>query len=437
MKALLAGPLQKAIAAAATLTGKKFALLVASSLVATTGILAAALSGSGGPGPMAAAAALLGESSPTAATVPAAAPEPAPEPEPSSAQSSAPSAEAASSVPLPASAPAPETGPAPKPKEPTPAPPEEEAPEVGPVKHVFLVSAASHGYQAAFGAAPQMPYLAATLRPQGVLLPNYELLDQASLPNGIAAISGQPPTAATRADCPDYEACIYPVETFTLVDQLGTARFSWRAYVEGMSDEAGQPESCVHPEPGAAETPATGGYSARLNPFVFFHSLLDLGDCASNDVPLTELAKDLRKTDSTPNFSYVAPNLCDAGFLGQCPEGAADGAAAADAFLARVVPPILASPAYKKDGLLIVSFDAVDSTPPAATATAASADSLKVGALLVSRFLTPAASDAAPYTPYSLLRSSEDLFGLDHLGAAGGKRVRSFAPALLNESGGD
>ena len=43
------------------------------------------------------------------------------------------------------------------------------------------------------------------------------------------------------------------------------------------------------------EAAVTGGYAARLNPFVYFHSLLDLGDCATNDVPLTELEKDLKK----------------------------------------------------------------------------------------------------------------------------------------------
>ena len=50
-----------------------------------------------------------------------------------------------------------------------------------------------------------MPYLAATLRPQGVLLTDYTLLDTAPLPNGIATVSGQPPNASTKAGCPRYE----------------------------------------------------------------------------------------------------------------------------------------------------------------------------------------------------------------------------------------
>jgi hypothetical protein len=322
-----------------------------------------------------------------------------------------------------------------------PAPEEEEA-EPGPIQHVFLISLASPGYEAAFGSTSQMPYLSGTLRSQGVLLTNYSLLDAAALPNGIAAVSGQSPTAATRENCPTYaelvagNGCIYPVETLTLADQFVGAQLRWHGYFEGMADAAGKPDNCVHPEPEAANTPTASGYAAQLNPFVFFHSLLDLGDCDENDVPLDKLAGDLKKVEKTANFSYVSPSLCNAGFRGNCPEGAPDGAAAADAFLAKVVPEILASPAYKQDGLLIVSFGAADPAPPTDPA-AAPADPRKVGGLLLSPLLTPGGTDGAAYDPYSLLRSIEELFALDPLGKAGGAKVKSFSGAFLTANGGD
>jgi hypothetical protein len=429
---LIREPLQKAIAAAATLNGKTLALLIASSLVATSGIVVSAMSGSGGLNPLAAAAAqqLLEEHPAAVASAPAAAPEATPAPS-SSPEEAAPSPEA---TPLPSSGSvpsSPETLPSPEPETPTRPPTEPELPEAGPIKHVFLISLASPGYEAAFGTTSQMPYLSATLRPQGVLLTNYSLLDTAALPNGIAAISGQAPNAETKADCPDYEKCLLPVETLTLADQFGTARFSWHAYLEGMADPEGKPGNCVHPEPDATEAPATGGYSAKLNPFVYFHSLLDLGDCASNDVPASELAKDLKKKpDAVANFNYIAPNLCNSGFRGQCPEGSPDGAAAANAWLEKTAAEILTSPAYKKDGLLIVSFGAAD---PAAAAelAAAGSDPLKAGALLVSPLLTAGGTDGAAYTPYSLLRSVDELFGLSPLGEAEGAKVRSFASAFV------
>jgi Phosphoesterase family len=427
-------PLQKAAAAAASLTGKRFALLVASSLVATSGIVAAALSGSAGIGPLTEAAArtLMAEKPAALATAAAPAPGSASAPPSPTSPQPAPSAEAASPGPLPAPAPspAPAAPPSPAPEAPSPPPSEPELPEAGPIEHVFLISLASPGYDAAFGVGSQMPYLAATLRPQGVLLANYSLLDAAALPNGIAAISGQEPNAAGAAECPEYEECLFPVETLTLADQLGSARLTWHAYLEGMADVEGKPGNCVHPEPGAPEAPTTGGYAAQLNPFVYFHSLLDLGDCAANDVPASELAKDLRKADSTANFNYVAPDLCDAGFRGQCPEGSADGAAAANAWLERVVPEILSSPAYRKDGLVIVSFGAADPAPPADPAAPPPTDPLEVGALLVSPLLTPGGTDAATYDPYSLLRSTEEMFGLAPLGAAEGPKAHSFASAF-------
>lgn len=438
----------KAIAAAATLTGKKFALMVASSLVATTGIVAAGLTSSSSDlGPL---AGLLGRNLAASEAPVSTEPEVEPETTAEPAGSPQPASGGGAAVPL---------GPAPTPvpsetKTPskTAAAPTPEA-EPGLIQHVFVVSLASPGFEASFGTTAQMPYLA-TLRPQGSLLSNYTLLDGAAASNSIAAVSGQRPNALTKADCPTYsdfppsssansagfvsgEGCVYPVETLSLSDQFASVQLRWHAYMEGMVDEAGAPDNCVHPEPGAAETPAPGGYSSRLNPFVHFHSLLDLGDCATNDVPLTELDKDLKKVETTPNYSYISPTPCNAGVVGQCPTGAPQGAAAADAFLATLVPKILKSAAYKKDGLLIVTFNQVSPADPSVPATTPSPDPLKVGALLLSRYASPGGTDAAAYDPYSMLRSVEDIFQLDYLAGAGGTKVRSFAPALLGQNGGD
>lgn len=457
MKAAMLGPLRRAMAAAATLTGKRFGLLVASSVVATSAIVASAMTGTGGSGAL---AALVGRSLASNNTPVASAP-PLERSAPS-AESSAPApSDSVESAPAPSASPEPIAAPSspasePAEKEPTetetPSTPE---PETGPVKHVFVISLTSPGYEQSLGAQSRMPYLSGTLRAQGELLSNYALLGEAGLPNQIATISGQPPNPATSAGCPGFEefsaaktsskgvvqgsGCVYPVETQSLADELGAARLSWRAYVEGMVDATGQPASCVHPNPGeAAVPPVPGGYAASQNPFVYFHSLLDLGDCSENDLGIDQLTADLRKAEKTPSFSFIAPTLCDAGASGQCPAGTAEGPASADAFLAKWVPKILASPAYKADGLLIVDFAAAN-PPSAAVATtpAPPADPLRVGALLVSPFLTPGSTDAAAYSPYSLLRSSEDLFGLDPLGLAGDAKTKSFAPSLSKADGGD
>ena len=64
----------------------------------------------------------------------------------------------------------------------------------------------------------------------------------------------------------------------------------------------------------------------------------------------------------------------------------------ADAYLAKVVPEILASPAYKKDGLLVITFGSLN---PAAAAAEPQpeTDPLKVGSLLISRCYTTCSID--------------------------------------------
>ncbi|HXS34528.1 MAG TPA: alkaline phosphatase family protein [Solirubrobacterales bacterium] len=458
MKSAIAAPLRRAMAAAATLTGKRFGLLVASSVVATSAIVASAMTGTGSSGAL---AALIGRSlasnnTPVATT-------PAPGGSSPGAGSSAPAQSgSASSAGGPLASPQPTPAPAasgpvsePAANEPAAKPAAPEPAEAGPVKHVFVISLTSPGYEQSLGAQSQMPYLSATLRPQGELLSNYSLLSEAGLPNQIAALSGQPPNASTTAGCSTYAefpptakvsangvlsgaGCIYPVETLTLADQLGVSQLTWRAYIDGMVDAAGSPANCVHPGPEEVETVLPGGYTARQNPFVYFHSLLDLGDCSADDLPLDQLTADLRKAEKTPSYSFIAPTLCNSGATGQCPAGGIEGPASADAFLSTWVPKILASPAYKADGLLIVNFAAANpppTTPEAAPAPAT--DPLHVGALLLSPFLTPGSTDAAPYNPYSILRSNEDLFGLDPLGLAAAAKTKSFAPSLLKENGGD
>jgi len=50
----------------------------------------------------------------------------------------------------------------------------------------------------------------------------------------------------------------------------------------------------------------------------------------------------------------------------------------------------------------------------------------RVGALVLSRFVTPGASVGVPLDHYSLLRSIDDLFDLRPLGFAGAKGVKGF-----------
>jgi hypothetical protein len=102
-------------------------------------------------------------------------------------------------------------------------------------------------------------------------------------------------------------------------------------------------------------------------------------------------------------------------------DGSPGGLAAADAFLKQWVPRILSSPAYKADGALLITFlSSAEKSPDGPPRT---------GALVLSRFASSAKTTAAPYDPYSLLRSVEDLFGLTPLAHA--NDAKSFAQSAL------
>jgi len=332
-------------------------------------------------------------------------------------------------------------------------------PEPTKIRHVFLIVLAGHGFDATFGSGSPATYLNGTLRPKGTLLTGYSSLGRAGLPDTLAMIGGQPPNADTRTDCLTYreipptsapsrtgeitaDGCVYPNTVTTLADQLSASRREWRAYVEDL-DRGPAPAPGVAPK-ATCRRPASNavddtlrarpgdGYATRHNPFVYYHSLLDLGDCDANDGSLAELEDDLTSASDTPNLAYIAPSLCNDGTESPCIDGSPGGLAAADAFLATWVPKILASPAYRADGLLIVAF-AGDVTPPADPAAPPAADApVRNGALLVSQYAQAGGTGATAYDPYALLRSLEDLFALRPLARAAS--AGSFAPTLLGKA---
>lgn len=333
------------------------------------------------------------------------------------------------------------------------------------VKHVFVIALGTSSYEAAFGPGSAMPYLGRVLRQKGDLLTGYETLGTTNLPDYLAMVSGQGPNFDTERGCTTYAAfparsapnkageipgrgCVYPNTIVTIGDQLDAAGTGWRGYFEGMG--TGQPataQSCEHPNsnavdatltaptttpagvtpptttattttpttttPGAA-APAGATYLTSENPFVYFHSLLDLGDCTNDDLPLTRLPGALRATAHAPNLVYLAPGATPGGL------------AASDAFLKRWVPLVLGSPVYRKDGVLIIVFA---SSTTRLGAGASFGHPIRTGALVISRYAKAGSTSTARYTPYSVLRSIEDLFALKPLAHAAS--ARSFATVAL------
>ncbi|MFL5893540.1 MAG: alkaline phosphatase family protein [Thermoleophilaceae bacterium] len=330
-----------------------------------------------------------------------------------------------------------------------------------PVRHVWVINLENTDYDEAFGNPPSgapHPYLHDVLPSRGVLLRSYYGIGHNSLPNYIAQASGQAPNPDTQGDCfnsgteftstgtdPHGQAigqgCVFPSSVKTIADQLDGAGMTWKGYMEGIGEvatpartEYGDDASCA---PHDANT--NGGlYAAKHNPYAWFHSLADQPSCAQRVLPLTALGGDLQSIATTPNLSFITPDMCNDGH--DC------SLDTVDRWLERWVPPILASPAYRQDGMVVVTFDESD-TFVGVTASpeddSACCNEIPgpnspmpgingpggglIGTVVLSPYVNPGTASDHPYNHYSLLRSLEDLFGITtggddghgHLGFAG------------------
>lgn len=335
------------------------------------------------------------------------------------------------------------------------------------IRHVFVVVLENKSYRETFSPDSPAPYLSSVLTKQGVLLENYYAIGHASLDNYIAMISGQPPNEDTQRDCPVVSefvpsksiadasgvivgrGCLYPANVPTLADQLEHANLTWRAYMEDMGkDPLRESDTCGHALAGSEDKLLTATksdeYADKHNPFVYFHSIIDdRPRCSRHVVNLDKLQVDLGTAAATPNFVFITPNLCEDGHDQPCVDGRPGGLVSSDQFLRTWIPRILNSPAYRADGLIVVTFDEADSG--GATDSAACCGEVgmrgarfppgmngpgggRVGAVLISPFIDGGTVSATPYNHYSLLRSIEDIFRLPHIGLAGGAGLRSFGP---------
>ena len=277
--------------------------------------------------------------------------------------------------------------------------------------------------------------------------------------------------------------CVYPANVKTLADQLKANNLTWKGYMGDMgNDPARESATCGHPalnavdltqtaEAPSAAVPLGDQYATRHNPFMYFHSIIDSPDCQSNVVNLDQnLQNDLASASTTANFNFITPSLCDDGHDAPCVDGRPGGLVSADAFLQKWIPIITASPAYKADGLIIINFDesTYGSVVPSSTGvtitfnggiccgqlpgpnlgsypqtTTLSVGSAKyvltytnyggdnTGAVLLSPFIKPGTVTTTGYNHYSMLRSIEDIFGLDHLGYAQEPSVGTFGADIF------
>lgn len=243
--------------------------------------------------------------------------------------------------------------------------------------HVFLVIMENHGFDEVVG-VPEAPYLASLVAAGGIAT-NYVSVAHPSLPNYLALLGGS--TFGVATDCTD---CFQSGANLA-TDRISPSGLTWRAYMESM--------------PAAAFVGDAYPYMQKHDPFVYFDAIRNDPASFANVVPYSQLAADLRSTETTPNFAWITPNM-----LHDMHDGTV---AAADAWLAAEVPAILGSPAFlERRSLLVVTWDEDDNAPGNRVAT-----------ILVGADVAPGSSSATEYDHYSLLRTIEDAWSLEPLTA--------------------
>lgn len=242
-------------------------------------------------------------------------------------------------------------------------------------RHVISIIMENHPFGEVDGRSPYLNRLAAACG----LADNYSGITHPSLPNYIAMTSGD--TARITDNCTDCS-----VSTSSIFGQVGPR--GWRAYEESMP-----------------ATGFTGGhagtYAKKHNPAAYYTKLA--GAYAQNAVPLGTtaagaLTSDLR-ANRLPRYSFVTPDLCNDEHDCSISVG--------DAWLARWVPKILASRAYRAGGTaLFITYDE------------GSDSDNRVYTVVASPSTRKGTVSHVAFTHYSLLKTQERLLGLRCLGHA-------------------
>ena len=233
--------------------------------------------------------------------------------------------------------------------------------------HVVWIMLENIGYSVV--GSSSAPYLNSLANRCG-LATNDVAVAHPSLPNYVALTAG-----STLGVTDDGEPREHPLNSANIFSQLNG---NWRSLVESM------PTPC--------DRVTSGNYAARHNPAVYYTNISRW--CVHNDVPLS-LPLNLSSA-----FTFIAPNVCDD--MHSC------SVSVGDAWLARYVPKIIASPQFQHRSLvLFITFDEND-------ATFTNHVPLWVIAPSVPRAMRVRMS----FSHYSLLRTTEMLLHLAPLRAA-------------------
>jgi len=189
---------------------------------------------------------------------------------------------------------------------------------------VVLVVEENHGYSDVIGNSA-MPYLNDLATKNG-LATQYFANTHPSLGNYFMLTAGQEIT--------NDDGFTGIVDADNIVVELLAAGKTWKSYAESI--------------PSIGFTGDAFPYKKSHNPFAYFGAVLNDNTQKQNLVSMAQFNADVA-ANQLPSFSFVVPNLLNDGHDGPLQ--------VADAWLRLNIGPLIASPSFQKDGLLIITFD--------------------------------------------------------------------------------
>lgn len=245
--------------------------------------------------------------------------------------------------------------------------------------HVFIVVEENHNYGDVVASA-SMPYFNGLANTYG-LAANYFANGHPSIPDYFMLTTGQ---TLTLIDAVTPQT--FPVSDDNVVRELVAAGKTWKSYAEDL--------------PSVGYTGGNSGkYLVRHNPLAYMTDVQNNPAQVQNLVPFTQFPADL-PTANLPDYSFIVPNACNDAH--DC------SLATADNWLQTNIDPIIQSPVFQKDGLLIIVFDEADLAD-------FSGGGGHVAAVLVSRLSKKGYKSIAFYQHQSVLRLSLEGLGVTKL----------------------
>jgi hypothetical protein len=287
--------------------------------------------------------------------------------------------------------------------------------------HVFLIIGENTDYSHA--TSTNMPYLMGSVRPHAAWLERYYSATHWSQANYVAMVTGQ----FTRCEQNDGGiACHQNIDN--LYHRMDVAGLSWKVWLEAGSAkcDTGSGGTCSS----NVACPLSGFYTTGNPPILFddiegpngvWSASTPSAECLANDVPagtasagMSTFNADLASGDVAA-FNTVIPNGCDDGESNCAPVN--KRYTQFDDFLATEIPLIEASPAFGKNGVIIVTYDESERADGQDPPLGGGGHTV---CAVISPLVVPGEYAGQTYV-YSMLRTLQDGFGVvapGYLGAA-------------------